>query len=364
VTRRAIWAERLAPAALKRIALGLAVGAAGGAVAYWLHVPLAWMLGALFFCMAASLARAPIEVPMWLRATFLIPVGLFLGESFDGIGMGDLAHWPVTLLLAILYVPVAAAGAYLFYRHVTRQDRLTAVCSSVPGGLTAVVLLSEALGGNDRAVALSQSLRITIVIFAAPIVAFGLLGFAAPAADLFTARPLIGWADAGLLLAAALGATWVLGRAGMPIPYFLGPILASAALRMAGLVDGVLPHWLVEAALVVTGSAIGCRFQGVPLRLCAEVAGATLVGTAILLGITTLFALAAHLIAATDFLAALLAFAPGGVAEMSLIALAIDADPGFVAAHHVTRIAFILLAAPAFGLWLKRSVARQENSED
>lgn len=348
------WRARLGRPALKRIGLGLLIGALGGGIAHLLHVPLAWMLGSLFFCMGASLAGAPVEVPLWLRANFLIPVGLFLGESFDGLRGAELVLWPATLIGAILYVPVAGGAAYVFYRRAACQDPLTAICSAVPGGLTAVILISEELGGDERAVALSQSLRITLVIFAAPIVAFGLLGFTAPSAEMMEARAHIGLGEAALLLAGALAATWGLDRAGMPIPYFIGPILASAPLRMLGLVDGALPHWIVEIALVVTGASIGCRFAGTTLSAWLRVAGATVLGTGILLAVTVVFAAGATAAVGVDFFAALLAYAPGGIAEMSLIAIAIDADPGFVAVHHVTRIVFILMAMPLFALWFRR----------
>jgi uncharacterized membrane protein AbrB (regulator of aidB expression) len=49
-----------------------------------------------------------------------------------------------------------------------------------------------------------------------------------------------------------------------------------------------------------------------------------------------------------------LAFAPGGLAEMSLIAFALAIDAAFVAAHHVLRIAMIVVAAPLiFRRWLR-----------
>ncbi|MEO0992963.1 MAG: AbrB family transcriptional regulator [Pseudomonadota bacterium] len=348
------WDQRFERRAMQRLALGLVVGGIGGAIAHWAHVPLAWMLGALFFCMFAALAGMPVGVPLWLRANFLILIGLFLGESFDGMTLDELARWPVSIAGAILYVPVAGGAAYIYYRWLARQDVMTAICSAIPGGLTAVVIISEAFGGDDRAVALSQSLRIAIVIFAAPIVAFGILGFAPPPEDMLSRRELITLTDFILLFVAAMAAMWVLEWLKVPITFFIGPILASAVLRIGGVVEGALPHWLIEVALVVTGSAIGCRFHGTPLRKWLAVAGATLGGTMVLMVVTVVFSAAVAWVTGIEFLAALLAYAPGGIAEMSLIALAIDADPGFVALHHVVRIAFILLALPLFAAWLRR----------
>jgi hypothetical protein len=47
-----------------------------------------------------------------------------------------------------------------------------------------------------------------------------------------------------------------------------------------------------------------------------------------------------------SFAPIVLAFAPGGLAEMSLIALALGIETAFVATHHVARIAMIVIAAP------------------
>ena len=43
-----------------------------------------------------------------------------------------------------------------------------------------------------------------------------------------------------------------------------------------------------------------------------------------------------------------LAYAPGGLAEMSLIALALSLDAAFVATHHLVRVFLIVVLAPAF----------------
>ena len=42
----------------------------------------------------------------------------------------------------------------------------------------------------------------------------------------------------------------------------------------------------------------------------------------------------------------LLAFSPGGLPEMSLIALALETDVPFVAMHHMIRIILIVTLAP------------------
>ncbi|HSF96310.1 MAG TPA: AbrB family transcriptional regulator [Thermohalobaculum sp.] len=351
---RETWAERLTPDRLKRLGLGLALGAAGGAVADYFGVPLAWMLGALFVTMFARVAGAPIDVPIWVRANFLILIGLFLGESFEGVRVEEFLQWPISILGAMLYVPVAAACAFVFYHFIAREERMTAICSSIPGGLIAVVVVSGSLGADERQVALAQSLRIAIVVCMAPFVAFGLLGYPPPDDATFEKHALIGLPDLAILLAGTAVVMWGMVRLRIPIPYMVGPLAASGALRLAGLVEGVLPHQLIEVALVVTGASIGTRFHGVPVGRLLRFAALSLGGTSVLMAVSALFALAISTITDQEFLPALLAYAPGGVAEMSLIALATDANPGFVAIHHVARIIFVLLSVPVMTAWFGR----------
>ncbi len=343
---KAKWSARLTRTLMARLVLGLVIGAVGGFVAEYFHVPLAWMLGPLFFCMAASVAGLPAEVPIWMRANFMLLIGLFLGESFDGLTLDDVMRWPVSMAGAVLYLPIATGAAYLYYRHVVRDHPVTALCSSIPGGLNAIVAISGSLGADERNVALAQSLRIAIVVCMAPAVAFGLMGYAVPTEAAFTSQDLISLGDLAILLAASLWLMWVLRNSGVPILAMVCPLFASAVLRMGGVIEGVLPHWLVEIGLLVLGASVGGRFAGVSPARLLRFGALTLGGTAILMAVAAVLALGVSLITGQELIWLLLAYAPGGVAEMSLIALAIDANPGFVAVHHVVRIIFVMIVVP------------------
>ncbi|MEM7060567.1 MAG: AbrB family transcriptional regulator [Pseudomonadota bacterium] len=348
---RAKWAARTTPKALKRLGLGLLIGAVGGFVAEYFHVPLAWMLGPLFFCMAAAVSGLPAEVPLWMRANFMLLIGLFLGESFEGMSVDAIMQWPVSMAGSVIYMPVATAAAYLYYRRAVAQAPMTALCSSIPGGLTAVVLVSGAIGADERDVALAQSLRIAIVVCMAPLVAFGLLGYADRAHDALAVQKLISPSDLAILLATSFGLIFALRNTGVPILTMVCPLIVSAVLRLTGVIEGVLPHWLVEVGLLVLGASVGTRFTGVPVRRLIGFGTLTFGGTAILMAIAGALAWAVSAITGQPLVALLLAYAPGGVAEMSLIAFAIDADPGFVAVHHVVRIIFVMVMVPVMAAW-------------
>lgn len=356
-TLRALWARRLTRRNLARLAAGLCVGAAGGFAADLAGVPLAWMLGAIFLCMIASFAGAPIDVPVWFRMAFLAVIGLFLGESFSFASAEDLARWPLTLVGAVLYVPVGGYICFRMFRFLSRMDGGTSLLISLPGGLTAIALFAEEMGTDERRVALYHALRVALVVMAAPLIAFGWLGLPPPEGVPGHEGGLIGAWDFALLAGVSIPLVLLLRRMGWPVPYLLGPLVASAALRFPGVIEGGMPAWTVELALMVAGASIGTRFHGVPLRFFAQTAGWTLLGTVVLMALSFGFALAAHAVLGVDLFAALLAYAPGGVAEMSLIAIAIDADPAFVATHHLARIFAVLLTLPLAAGFIRRLLA-------
>ena len=50
-----------------------------------------------------------------------------------------------------------------------------------------------------------------------------------------------------------------------------------------------------------------------------------------------------------------LAFAPGGQAEMAILAILAGADVAFIVAHHVMRLVIVILVSPVVErLWLRR----------
>jgi hypothetical protein len=132
----------------------------------------------------------------------------------------------------------------------------------------------------------------------------------------------------------------------IPASTLVGALLGSAAIHLSGLTAARPPVELVSIAQVVVGSAIGCRFAGLSvsrvLRSLRIAAGATLV----MLAGSVIAALLLHPLLGIPTEALVLAFAPGGLAEMSLVALALGVDVAFVSSHHVFRIMLVVFLAP------------------
>ena len=335
------WAE------LGRIALTLGIGALGGAVFRHVNLPLAWMIGALFATTAASIAGVPLLAASRLRMAMVAVLGVMLGSAFSPATAGRIVTWWPTVAALALYIAVVTGLLAVYFRRVAGYDWVTSYFAASPGGLNEMVLVGTALGGNDRTIALVHAVRILLVVIAIPFgfVLFGgyQRGSAVPLGLPIADFPLIDFII--LTVCAMLGAAMARVLR-VPAALMVGPMVASAAVHLAGLTASRPPGELVAAAQVVIGSTLGARFAGIKPIQIARVALTSGGATVIMLALTIGFSLLLEPLAGSTMQATILSFAPGGLAEMSLIALALHVDAAFVSTHHVVRIALIVMLSP------------------
>lgn len=330
-------------------ALTLALGAGGGWLASIAHLPLPWMIGAMVFTTVGSLAGLRLYVHRWVRNPNVSVLGVMLGSSFAPHVAARFGDWLVTIAGLAVYVAIVTAILYVYFRRLARFDPVTAFFAASPGGLNEMVLVGREMGGDDRLIALVHGARVLLVVLAIP---FGFMIFLDYSQS---TRPPMGGAllDLPLREAAILAAVAVVGSLaarwiGMPAAFVTGPMILSAAVHLLGWSEARPPAFLIGLAQVVIGSAVGARFSGVALRTILRVLVLSTGSTVVMIGLTMVFALILRNATDTSIQAVILAYAPGGLAEMSLVALAMAIDSAFVASHHVLRIMMIVIAAPLF----------------
>ncbi|WP_454858344.1 AbrB family transcriptional regulator [Rhizobium binxianense] len=335
--------------ALPRFVLSLVVGAAGGALFYWARMPLPFMLGPMLACMLASLARLPLGAPAFVRPPMSAVIGTMIGTSFGPHTLANVDTWPIPIAGLSLFLIACALCGVFFFRFVMNYDLKTAYFAGMPGGLVDMVLLGEAAGADGRKIALVHTTRIAIVTFAVPLLSRWLGGAQGPAGSRNTVSILAVSPDFFLWFAATAVAGIGLGfLLRLPARYFLGPMSASAVLHMTGVSDFKLPSELVSMAQIVLGVTIGCRFAGMGARTILATLSAGLGSTGMMLVVTGLFAWAIGALSDIHPLVLFLAYSPGGIAEMGMVALALNLDTALVVTHHVARIFMVGFGGPLF----------------
>lgn len=339
-----------------KLALALGLGAAGGALAFWAKLPLAWMIGAMVVTTVAAIWGAPIAVPPMLRNCFVAVLGVMLGSSFKPELLDRLDEWALSLAGLAFYTGLSACLGYLFLNRLGGYGRSTAYFGAMPGGITEMILIGGSMGGDSRVIALMHASRILFVVLSLPFAFQFFLGYE-PSRRGPAGVPLaeIAWQDLGILAACAVAGA-LLGRlARLPASHLVGPMLLSAAAHLAGWTKASPPAELIALSQVVIGSTIGCRFAGTALRFVARVLVWAAMLTLLLIGVSLLFAWGLHALTGLSTPHLVLAYSPGGLAEMSLVALALAFDPSFVATHHIVRIFLVISLAPlVYRLWIRK----------
>lgn len=340
-----------------KLGVALIVGTLGGILFRILHLPLPWMLGSMTACTIASMAGLPAAIPGRLRPLMSATVGAMLGTTFTTAMIRNLPELWLSVLGLVAFLFVSAACCYMYLRRVAGYSHMTALFAAMPGGITDIVLMSEEHGADERRVALVHATRIFMIVLSFPL----LLSFLS-AVEIGTARAAMsrGWnsmspPDFAWFIAAAVGGVWFGKLVRMPARNLLGPMMVSAAMHMGDLTDFVIPSGAVSCAQIVIGSAIGCRFQGAAgydvLRTILVALGSSL----LLATISIAFAAGLEQLTGFSFAALLLAYAPAGMSEMSLVALALHVEVPFVVLHQVARIFLAIGVLAVLSRWLPKS---------
>ena len=332
---------------IRSYALSLGLGVIGGAVFAYFRLPLAWMIGAMFVNTAASMMGWDVKVPRQLRALMIVVLGVLLGSSFTPDLPGRVMSWWPTLLALFAYVGIGTGLLFVYFTRFCGYDTATAYFASSPGGLNEMVTAGGAMGGDERLIALTHACRVLLVVMAIPFYFRFFGGYTPPESML----PAIGGGeislgDAGILVVCGVVGVVVARLLRLPAYAMLGPMILIAVAHLSGLSEAKPPALLVAIAQVVLGCAIGARFAGTSARLVRDAMLMSVVATLALMAITVVFSLTLGRATGLSTDDVLLAFSPGGLAEMSLVAIALHSDAAFVATHHIARILIVITCAP------------------
>lgn len=333
---------------IMRVAESLMIGAVGGFVFNAARFPGGWLAGSMSFAAVAALAGRTVYVPAALGRAASIVMGITIGGAVTPDTLRGMTAWPLSIAMVALSVAAVTLATYTYLTRVHGWNGATAIYASIPGGLAQVMSLAAEDGRrcDIRAVAIVQTLRVVILTVVVP-VALSLTGRTGavrlPASAITAAEAPVAFAAlAGAATAVGLGLTW----AGFPGGLIFGPLAVSAALHGGGILTVTMPSWLTIAAMVGLGTLAGGRFTGLGFRLLLWYFGAALGAFAVSLVVTAVIGLAVTLAVPLPAGDIIVAYAPGAVDAMMILALALNLDPVFVGAHHIARVFVVLLGMP------------------
>jgi membrane AbrB-like protein len=332
------------PAHLTSRLITLFLALSGGILFQALGLPLPFLFGPMTACLIAALAGARLREMGNISTAARTILGVAIGASITPEIVDRIPQLLGSVALIPIYVALIGIVGVPFFRRLG-YDPVTSWYAAMPGGLPDMVAFGKEAGGDARALALIHVTRMLIIVTLAPIILTlfygaslsGALGEPArnlPTVELF-------------LMAAAALIGWKVGeRVGLFGASILGPMIITAALSLAGVIHSRPPVEAIVVAQLLIGLGIGVQYVGVTLR---ELRSFILSGVSFVFILAILAAIFTEIVTVTGLakpIEGFLAFAPGGQAEMTILALAAGADLGFIIVHHLTRVVIVIMGAP------------------
>jgi membrane AbrB-like protein len=317
----------------------------GALIFLWLALPLPWLFGPMTSCLIAALCGMQLRTVKLLGNGMRTILGVAVGATVTWTFLISLPSiWDTFLFIPAMVMATGAAGVWYFKRF-AGYDFSTAYYASMPGGLQDMILFGEEAGGNVRAISLIHATRVLVIVVLLPILLTALWEIdlsRAPGASIttFTINQLV------ILVACAIIGWRVAERFGMFGASILGPLIFAAIASLSGILNTRPPAEAIWAAQYFIAMGIGVKYVGITAKELRHDVAAGLgfcVGLLILTTVSILGVLALDLAPAVE---TILSLAPGGQAELVVLALIVGADMGFVVAHHLFRIFFVILGAP------------------
>lgn len=331
----------------------------------YVALPAGWLIaGMLGAAIVALASRRELNPPAKAMSAAQGVIGVVAVEPLTKLTGSDLTHFAgcaafsvgVTLTLSIV-LGLALA------RLAKDLGTATANLSLIAGGASTISSMARELGADERYVALSQYLRLTIVVLTMPLV-LSALGTSDP--EPLTMGAHDHWSVIGLAAMAAL--IFIAGRAAklvrLPAPYLLGPLVAAAvlAIAMPSLATLMSPTTLVtNIAYVVIGWQAGGGFAVDVLRRFVRLIPLTLAFIALTIGSCFGVAVLVSHWASVSLADAYLATTPGGIYGVLAIANEVHSGP-IVVTLQILRLVTMVVAAgfiPKIIGWLDRRAAER-----
>jgi hypothetical protein len=337
----------------------VAIGTLGGFICYSIGIPAPWLAGSLVATIVGIYTDQKLDLPESLRTAAFILLGVQTGTAVNADTVARAAQWPLSILCLAVTVALIVWACTLYYTRLRDWDQPTALFASLPGALSLVMLLAVSSGADMRRVTIAQCVRLFFLIAALPAV----IRIISPLHATGNPAGVMGsvWEIAILVVASAIAGLFF-ARLRVPAGLILGASLMSAGLGLTGVVHGAAPNSILIPANVILGVMIGLRFKGIALAELLAAFGDGFAGFAIAMVIAIAGAAFTSTVSDLPLALTLLAFAPGGLEAMTIMAFALNLDPAYVAAHQVARYVGMVLLMPAVTAYvLNRGISIDKN---
>jgi uncharacterized protein len=327
----------------------------GGLLFYGLGVPAAWLSGAAIAATLWGLSGFAVPMPRALADAAMLVSGAAMGAAVTPAAIAAIGRYPGSVMLLIVGVLAISLASSLWLVRISGWRKADAVLASVPGALSTVLAVAADRKADVPSVAIVQNLRLFVLIALLPSVVVATGGGSATNALIGQGMPVESPSGMAFILIGGLALGFVFKTLKVAAPILLGATVLSAVSHGTEFVTGVIPPVIATGGLVLIGLFIAERFRNIQRSTLRRALVAALGSFSVGMGVAVIFAGLAAWLAGVSFANSLVAFAPGGLEAMTVLALVLGLDPLYVGIHHLVRFLGIGLVLPFLIGWLQRN---------
>lgn len=360
------------------------VSGVGGLFLSLTGLPIGWMIGTLLMATFLSILF-PNLLRLPRNQKGIPKYWLFIGQCILGIELGQKVNgsvlyifhenWSTITIMLLLSIFFSLLSGLVLWKY-SNVDMLTSFFATAPGGISSIPGIAEEAGANTGVISIVQAMRVFLVILTFPLIISFLNSHSEGNANNYTIPTELTkfgieqFAFTILFVCIA----WIGYHIGkflkFPAPWLIGSIVSVAIVKSfsSELFGYEVVAWWPQSLMIVSqifiGASIGSRFHKNMFKGLKRTLIVSFLSTIGLIVSVFICAYFVSVITDITFLTAGLAFAPGGIAEMTTTALVLNGDATFVVAVQVLRVITVCITLPPlFRFLIYWEVKRKSHSD-
>jgi len=327
------------------LVISIFLGSFGAFLAWFLNMPAPFLLGPTIVCSISAILGLKFSIPAFLKNLGFTIIGITIGSNVTPSSLSQISTWPISLLMMICSIFLITYFGKFLLSNFYSIDKKSSILASSPGHLSFVLSLSNELKKDTPKIAIIQSIRVLSLTLITPLLVIMTTDIEILNNFIFNGKT-TSLKQLILIIIASLIFGLAIINTKIPAPFLMAGMICTTFSHGSGLTEGVILPIFSFFAFMVLGIMIGARFVSVDIKLLKSsfLGGFLLTIVGVLLSLS--FALLTSKLTNLELVDTIIAFAPGGLETMIAMGSIVNADPTFVAFHHVIRIIFLTFLVP------------------
>ncbi|WP_414046960.1 AbrB family transcriptional regulator [Macrococcus equi] len=306
--------------------------------------------------------------PKWLGEIGLYILGAQIGVTFTKEILGDIANDFVSIVTLSILIIISAVTISFLFKKIVGCSTETALLASIPGALNQMIVLAdENKHASILIVTMTQTSRLLFVIMLVPFISSFTsekqlhphLSKAEEIYQLLNPEQII------FVLCMIAVSIFILKKIHFPVPDMLGPVIAILLWNLTTGLNFSVPMPLINFAQILFGIKIGLQMYNLSHQLSKRLFAGIFVQNVLLIVSAIIFSVLFTGMSKHTFNDLFLSAAPGGMAQIIIVALETGANVAMISSFHIFRIFFILLIiTPLMAWYLKKSESHSHREVD